>query len=182
MELVKKNIHMNRQKGREVSQIHLDEDQNVPDRKADVEKVIWEKSEIRVEEVRPAADHVFIRGVVCFDILYMDHERSQQMHSMHGRLPFEDTIQMEGVAPQDNLCVEWELLQPAVTVINSRKINFRAVITLTVTLEEVYDEDITVDLYEAPQMFQKKTDGESASDESEQERYSAHSQSVAAAC
>ena len=156
MELVKKNIHMNRQKGREVSQIHLDEDQNVPDRKADVEKVIWEKSEIRVEEVRPAADHVFIRGVVCFDILYMDHERSQQMHSMHGRLPFEDTIQMEGVAPQDNLCVEWELLQPAVTVINSRKINFRAVITLTVTLEEVYDEDITVDLYEAPQMFQKK--------------------------
>ena len=41
MELMKKNIHMNRQKGNAVSQITLDDDFIVPDTMDDVSRFFW---------------------------------------------------------------------------------------------------------------------------------------------
>ncbi len=40
MELIKKNIHMNRQKGNAVSQITLDDDFIIPDAMEDVSQVL----------------------------------------------------------------------------------------------------------------------------------------------
>lgn len=150
MELLKKNIHMNRRKGRTVSQMNLDEDQNVPDQKADIEKIIQEKSEVQVEEVRPAQDHVTVRGALIYDLLYMDNEQEHRIHSMRGKVYFEEIVHIDGMSDQDNVCVEWEYEAPHVTIINSRKVNFRTLLTLTVTLEEIYDEEVTVDLSDAP--------------------------------
>ncbi len=150
MELLKKNIHMNRRKGRTVSQMNLDEDQNVPDNKADIEKIIQEKSEVQVEEVRPAQDHVTVRGALIYDLLYMDNEQDHRIHSMRGKVYFEEVVHIDGMSDQDNVCVEWEHEAPHITIINSRKINFRTLLTLTVSLEEIYDEEATVDLSDAP--------------------------------
>ena len=40
MELIKKNIHMNKLKNKAVSQLTLDDDYNVPDSKPDIGKII----------------------------------------------------------------------------------------------------------------------------------------------
>ncbi len=146
MDLIKKNIHMSRRKGRSVSQLNLDEDQNVPDSKADVERIIQEKSEVLVEEVRPAEDHVLVRGALVYDLLYMDNEKEHHIHSLRGKIYFEEIIHVDGMSDRDNVCVEWEHEAPHVTIINSRKINFRTLLTLTVTIEEIYDEEVTVAL------------------------------------
>ena len=45
MELLKKNIRMNRQKSRAMNQITLEEDMNVPDSRSDVGDIIQEESE-----------------------------------------------------------------------------------------------------------------------------------------
>lgn len=149
MELIKKNIHMNRRKGRTVSRISLDEDQNVPDSKADIEKIIQEKSEVLVEEVRPAADHVLVRGALVYDLLYMDNENMHRIHNMHGKIYFEESVHIDGISDQDNVCVEWEYEVPHVTIINSRKINFRTLLSLTVTIDEIYDEEVVVDVHDS---------------------------------
>ena len=47
MELIKKYIHMNREKGKAVTQITLDDDFNLPDTKPDLIRIILEKGEIR---------------------------------------------------------------------------------------------------------------------------------------
>ncbi len=156
MELLKKNIHTNRRKGRTVSQVSLDEDQNVPDSKADIEKIIQEKSEVLVEEVRPAVDHVTVRGALVYDLLYMDNEQGHRMHSMRGKLYFEEVVHVDGMSDQDNVCVEWEYEPPHVTIINSRKINFRTLLTLTVTIDEIYDEEVTVDIGDAPYLHKQR--------------------------
>ena len=52
MELMKKNIHMNRQKGNAVSQITLDDDFIVPDTMDDVSQVLLDNGEIQIESSR----------------------------------------------------------------------------------------------------------------------------------
>ena len=46
MELLKKNIHMSKLKGKLVTQITLDEDFNVPDTKPDISRMILKQGEI----------------------------------------------------------------------------------------------------------------------------------------
>ena len=52
LELVKKNIHMNRWKGNATSQITLDDDFIVPDTMDDVDQVILDSGEIVIESVK----------------------------------------------------------------------------------------------------------------------------------
>ena len=46
MELEKKYIHMNREKGKAFTQITLDDDFNVPDLKPDLMRIIWSRASL----------------------------------------------------------------------------------------------------------------------------------------
>ena len=70
MELMKKNIHMNRQKGNAVSQITLDDDFIVPDTMDDVSQVLLDNGEIQIESSRTQGDKVLIKGKLAFRVLY----------------------------------------------------------------------------------------------------------------
>ena len=48
MELVRRNIHMNRQKGKAVSQMTLDDDYNIPDNMPDAGMIIQEKGNVEI--------------------------------------------------------------------------------------------------------------------------------------
>lgn len=61
MELMKNNIHMNRQKGTAVSQITLDDDFIVPDTMDDVSAVLLGNGDIQIESSRAQGDRVLIR-------------------------------------------------------------------------------------------------------------------------
>ena len=52
MELLKKHIHMNRRRGNVTSQMTLDDDFNVPDSMDDVEELIMENGEVKIESVK----------------------------------------------------------------------------------------------------------------------------------
>ena len=64
MELSKKYIHMNREKGKAATQITLDDDFNVPDTKPDLIRIILDKGEIRLDETTITQDHVWLKGSV----------------------------------------------------------------------------------------------------------------------
>lgn len=66
MELIKKNIHMDRIKCRSTTQVTLEEDLNIPENKPDVANLLYEKATIQIEEVKPTEDHVSIRGRLLF--------------------------------------------------------------------------------------------------------------------
>ena len=52
MELIRKNIHMNREKCRSSLQLTLDNDLNVPDVKPDIERIVREQGDIKVLDVK----------------------------------------------------------------------------------------------------------------------------------
>lgn len=148
VELIKKNIHMDRVRSRATSQITLEEDMNIPDSKPDVNSLIFDAGLVQIEEVKPTEDHVSVRGRLLFRILYQSREEGQQLVTVEGKIPFEEQMYMEGVRSTDSVNVTGILEDLSVGIINSRKLSVQALVTLKAVVDELYDEEAPVDLYQ----------------------------------
>lgn len=147
MELIKKNIHMDRIRTDAVSQITLEDDMNIPENKPDVSSVNLEKGEIVIEEVRPGNDMVMVKGTLAFCILYHTMEEGSSLVALEGRIFFDEKINMSGVTPSDIVEVCGEAEDLTVGIINSRKLSIQALATLQARVEELYDEEAPVGIH-----------------------------------
>lgn len=153
MELIKKNIHMLRQKGMAVSQITLDDDYNMPDVNGDAVRLIGDSGEIGITEVKAMENRVSIKGALRFSVLYMGEEEDKKIQSLKGDLFFDETVNLEGVSDGGHVHVRWELEDLSVNIINSRKLSIRALVTFFVAAEELYDEELPVEAPAEGQLF-----------------------------
>ena len=96
MELLKKHIHMNRRRGNVTSQMTLDDDFNVPDSMDDVEELILENGEIKIEAVKNPGEKAEISGKLEFRILY--RRPGGELTALAGSIPFTETVHMPGLA------------------------------------------------------------------------------------
>lgn len=144
MELVRKNIHMNRQRGKAVSQITLDDDYNMPEQMPDAGMIIQEKGNIEIGEAKIEAGRVRVKGVLHFSVLYMDESPSGSLHSIQGQIPFEELMNVENAKDGDSLQLKWMLEDISASLINSRKLSIKTVVTLELTVEELFDEEVPV--------------------------------------
>lgn len=146
MELIKKNIHMNQQTMQATGQITLDEDFNVPDNRKDIERIIIDGGKIKIEEIKSAQDHVVIRGILQFYILYIGDNGEQQIHSLEGRIPFEETLNMDGLEASDTVNLKSDLEDLSISIVNSRKLDIKALIAFEAFVEDVYDEEVVMEI------------------------------------
>ena len=152
MELLKKNIRMNRQKRNAISQTTLEEDVNVPDSKPDVRSIIQEDGTIRVEDTRIEENRVVLSGYLEVRVLYIADGGERQIHRMESRLPFEEKLNLEGARDGDNVRVKWDVEDLKVQLINSRKVSMQAVVTFRASIEELYDAQAGVELHGIPEL------------------------------
>ena len=101
MELVKKNVHMNKLKCKSTVQLTLDDDFNVPDVKPDIEQIIKDQATIVLHDVKPMNGKVVIKGALCFNVLYISDRSSRPIHNISGELPFEETVNMDETCAED---------------------------------------------------------------------------------
>lgn len=146
MELMKRNIHMDRIRAEAMNQITLEDDVNIPESKPDVDALNMEKAEIVIEEIRAGADMVMVRGNLVFYVLYRTLENGSSLVALDGKIPFEEKINLQGAAPQDNVAVDGRVEDLNVGIINSRKLSIQSLITLHARIEELYDEEIPIGL------------------------------------
>ena len=92
MELIKRNIHMDRVKRSTVIQFTMEEDLNLPEDKPDISTLNLEKGEVVIEEIRPGTDEVTVRGKLGYAILYHTQETGSNLVLLSGALPFEEKI------------------------------------------------------------------------------------------
>lgn len=144
MELIKRNIHMDRVKRSTVMQFTMEEDLNLPEDKPDISTLNLEKGEVVIEEICPGTDEVTVRGKLGYAILYHTRESGSSLVLLGGALPFEERIRMEGVLPSDTVTVEGTVEDFTVNMINSRKLSLQALILLSARIEEIYDEELPV--------------------------------------
>ncbi len=144
VELVRKNIHMNRQKGKAVSQITLDDDYNIPEQMPDAGMIIQEKGIIEIAEVKVEAGRVRVKGSRQFSVLYMGDSPSNSLHSIQGQIPFEEMMNVEDAKDGDSLQLKWMLEDVSAFLINSRKLSIKTIVTLELAVEELFDEEVPV--------------------------------------
>ena len=156
MELQKKNIHMYRQARRAVSQVTLEEDFNVPDAKPDVETLIQNKAKAIIDTNRSETGRVQVKGHVQIGVLYMDNTQERQIHRLDSQLKFDEFINMEGLEAGENVSVGCEIEDMSVSMINSRKLSVRGVLTFTITQDEIYDISTATEAKSSLTLCQKK--------------------------
>lgn len=139
MEVLQKTIHMNKLKARTNVQLTFDDDFNVPDTKPDILKIMREKGNIVLSEVRAMNGKVMLKGSLSFQILYLSENDSRPIHSITGEIPFEEMIHLDAAEPSDHIRVKWNMEDFTVNLINSRKISAKAVVSFYITAEELYN-------------------------------------------
>lgn len=144
MELIKRNIHMDRIKAEAVTQFALEDDVNLPENKPDVTTLNLEKGEVVIEEIRPGNDMVNVKGHLAYAVLYHTAEEGSCLVVLEGRLPFEEKVNLRGALPTDNVSVDAEVEDLTVGTINTRKLNIQALVTMTAKIEELYDEEVPI--------------------------------------
>lgn len=142
MELAKKYIHMNREKGKAVTQITLDDDFNVPDMKPDMIRIIQDKGELRLDETTITQDHVWLKGALKFSLLYRSDQEEGRINTMSGEIPFQESLVIEGANEYDTARLNWEMEDLSIGIINSRKLSVKALVVLKAVIDEIYDEEL----------------------------------------
>lgn len=155
MELIKKNIHLDRIKCRASSQITLEDDRNVPDQKPDMERILFKRGRVEIDEWKTSEDHVTVKGRLQFSILYMTE--GGYVSRMDGEIPFDEQIYMEGIGNGDTVEIQTELEDLKIEMINSRKLSLHALLSLSLCAPELYEEELATELYHEGAVETKKS-------------------------
>ena len=145
MELRKESVQMLQIKSRAASQVTFDTDYNVPDAKPDVGRLIQNKGDVSMDEVRLSEGKAFISGNLNVDILYVGEE-NQKVSSLGAKLPFDETLNLEGIASGDKMCLKWEIEDLSVHMIHSRKLNIKAIVTFYAVVDEMAGVQLPVEI------------------------------------
>lgn len=145
MELVTKNVHLNKQKGNVVTQITLENDFNVSDQKPDVNELITNHHHMKVDELKILNGKAEINGRLSVQILYVSHDSEQPVWEMEMEIPFSEPVNMDMLQDGDTVRADYEIDNVKVSVINSRKISVKALVTFTLEAETIYDMEMAVE-------------------------------------
>ena len=156
MELLMKNIHMCRQVRNARTQITLDEDFNVPDVRPDVEMIIQSKERVILENVRTESGRIFVDGTMEVGILYMDNTQARQIHRLDMKMSFAETFNIDGLEPGENVRLHHETEDLSVSMINSRKLAVRSLLSFNATVDEIYDLSAAVETQTAIRTCEKR--------------------------
>lgn len=161
MELIKRNIHMDCQKCKASTQITLEDDVIISDSRPDAAKLIMDRGNVTIDEVKVTDDHANVKGKMDFHVLYLTDgatAEGRNVADMEGTIPFEEMVFLEGIRSGEPVNVDWEIEDLTLGLINSRKLSVQSLLNLNLSCEEICDEETAVDLYsEEPVEFRKKT-------------------------
>lgn len=146
LECERRQIHVICEKGRAVTQITLDDDYNLAEYKPDILKIIEDKGQVRMEEIKVEPDLVRLRGALHFEILYRSNGADGYFGRLQGEIPFQENVRMEGAGEYDTVYVDPEIEDLSIGLINSRKLEIRSLITLQLQLRQPCVHALATDL------------------------------------
>lgn len=129
-------------------QVTLEDDFNVPDAKPDLERVVTQDGRIELLETNLLNGKILIKGILHFELIYISMEGNQRVHSIQGKIPFDEIINMDGLEEMDQPKIRWKLEDINCSVINSRKISVKALLQLMCSVVREYDCYIPVGIEE----------------------------------
>lgn len=144
MEIIQKPIRMKRRKCNSQLQITLEDDFNVPDTKPDVEQIVTTEGNIELSESNVLNGKLMLKGILHFQLLYISRESDQIVQSIQGKVEFDEMVNMNEICPEDDIRVKCDLEDLNISLINSRKISVKSLVSLYCCGWELYEEDVPV--------------------------------------
>lgn len=153
MEELKKSVRLNCIGRKLTDQFTIDEDINVPDAKADIEKIILSEGHIRLEDIRPVENYVRVSGKLVYQILYVS-EDTQRLSSLQGKLPLEEMIYTEE-EEKEAILLKSYITELTASAVHSRKLSLKALIELTLISQEEKEQELTLDAKDSDPLYKK---------------------------
>jgi hypothetical protein len=155
MELVRENIILNRHIGRERSQMLLEGDIIVPDVKPDIASVLKVTARVAVSKVGANMGRISFSGRLFVDVLYLARSGEISVHSLSAQNHIDDFLNMEGAAPHMWINLDANLENIDHTIVNDRKLNYRAVVDISASVWENQNIEAVRSIGELPESQQK---------------------------
>ena len=128
MELINRDIHMNRMGSKQELQVTLDYDFNVPDIKPDVDKIVRQQGNIILADAKMSQNKYVIEGNLAFSVLYVSFGDGRMVHGITGKLPFSESVVWEKDVIGE-ISVKPVLEDLSIILVNSRKLSIRCIVT-----------------------------------------------------
>lgn len=144
MELKKELVQTEKRKGPAFTQVTFDETYNLPDYLPDFFSVILSRGDVRLDESKAGPGHVLVKGAMKFKVLYRTGQNDWKISSLEGEFPFQETLILEEADEFDMPQVETVLEDLTVQMMNSRKLNIRALLEIKAFAGERKDMEIPV--------------------------------------
>lgn len=145
LELVGEPVRINRTIGEDSTQTIVENDIIVPDTKPDIASILLLDGDAWVSGAETAADRVIVNGSVRYKILYVSDDPEQPVKSITSTSAFQYVMEMPGTR-QDMQCrAKCDIEHMEYEILNSRKVNVKAVVSLTGKVTEEVEQYITKD-------------------------------------
>lgn len=151
-ECTRQQVHVVCETGRALTQITLDDDYNLAEYRPDILKIIGEKGQVRFDEIKVTQDAVRLRGVLQFDVLYRCEAADGGFARLGGELPFQEQVRMEGAQEYDQVYADPQIEDLSISLINSRKLGIRSLLTIRLQLHRPCVYGMSVALPESADM------------------------------
>lgn len=138
MELIKKNIHMNKIIKSEVAQIHVNYEGCVTDGKPGMTSIINHCEQATVENVTVRNNQVIIGGTIAYNIMYYSGEKGR-IDCIEGEIPFEEAIKIMELDEDCMVNVKVLMTSSAVKKVDARNYIYKIQMVAYVTVEKIED-------------------------------------------
>lgn len=137
MNIIKNRMNVTVVKGTKNVQTTIDSDMNVPDTKPDIEKIIASRQEVTIQNVEVMVDKLKVEGRILVSILYSTYGEKPELASFSQTISFNEIVHMDGVLPMDTVKVNGVMEESTISIINSRKLGIKGILSLLVSASDV---------------------------------------------
>lgn len=146
VELIKKPITLDEMTRKESVQVIKERDLIVPDGKPDLQSVVQLDGEVCIDQLDISQDRVMYRGRINVGILYRTVGNSKCIHTMKSSIPIEDFVIVDGVNKDQRVDFDCQIEHMSYNVLNERKINAKAIMSVDVAATGYKDTTIITDI------------------------------------
>ncbi len=146
MDFSKREINTSVLKASKRVELAADDDFNIPDMKDDIDKIIAKNGYIVVEEVGCEEGKVRVAGTMYFTVLYKTTGKNTDIEALDGYIPFEQSVNIEGVTRNNQAECISKLEDLTVAIINSRKVEVRCLIENGISVYQDVKINVATDL------------------------------------
>lgn len=130
LELVKEAVRLNQLIGEDTTQTVVENDIIVPDVKPDIARILLLDGDAWIDRSEAASEKILINGTVRYKILYISDDPEQPIKSINTTTGFQYSMDIPETRQGMQCRVKCDIEHLEYEILNSRKVNVRAVLSL----------------------------------------------------